>query len=342
MIHTVYRSTGHLSRREFLRGSAAILAVGVLAACAPLQERERKEEDASGSTPGPVPVASMPVAQAVDKEVIVLIENLDFPEGPAFAPDGSLWCTEMNAGNLVQFKDGQAKRFPTQGKPNGLAFDRAGRAWMCDSGQNAIRRFNPGSGTWETLLTEIDGQPLLTPNDLAFDPLGNLLFTCPNFHSQAPEGYVCCLKPDGTARKIAGGFYRPNGLDFVEDGKVLVVGDTLRKTLYKGDWDAVTCSWNDPQPWVEVGGSEGPDGMLPGADGQLYVAIYGDGVIRVISESGKVARSIPLPGANPTNISCDPAGRLGLVVTEAEKGLLLGLPGQNPGAAIFDGGDYWD
>ncbi|MBL8231953.1 MAG: hypothetical protein JNL98_25880 [Bryobacterales bacterium] len=30
----------------------------------------------------------------------VLLEDLAFPEGPAFAPDGSLWCVELHGGAL--------------------------------------------------------------------------------------------------------------------------------------------------------------------------------------------------------------------------------------------------
>ena len=93
--------------------------------------------------------------------------------------------------------------------------------------------------------------------------------------------------------------------------------------------------WQDPQPWAQVGGSEGPDGMVPGADGLLYQAIFGDGVIRVVNAQGQVEREIAVPGANPTNVAIDPAGRLGIVVTETEQGQLLSLPTIQPGVALF-------
>jgi hypothetical protein len=38
---------------------------------------------------------------------------------------------------------------------------------------------------------------------------------------------------------------------------------------------------------------------------------------------------------NPTNAAFDPTNRLGLVVTEAEKGLLLSLPEVGPGVTLF-------
>ena len=210
-----------------------------------------------------------------------------------------------------------------------------------DSGQNAIRRFDPQDESWETILDNVKGSPLQSPNDVSFDAKGNLLFTCPNFASEEKLGYVVCLSPDGSARVVAEGYYRPNGLEVVDGGSALVVADTYQKTLFKANWDGDQTQWLNPQPWAKVGGAEGPDGMAFGADGLLYQVIYGDGIIRVIDADGMTKNTIDLPGKNPTNVAIDPNGKLGLVVTEAEKGLLLSLPWVQPGAAIFDGGDAW-
>jgi gluconolactonase len=336
------------NRRTFIK--AALLSTGgLLASC--VGTASPASTPAGSPTPtmaAPFPAASpsAPIAGPTPPrpgQVVVLAEGLEFPEGPAFDPQGRLWCTELGSGNLVRLEaDGTLRRYPTGGSPNGLAFDRLGRAWVPDSQQNAIRRFDTKTEAWETLLDSLDGAALQAPNDLAFDALGNLLFTCPNFASTERTGYVVCLRPDGTARVIGEGFYRPNGLDVVEQGKALVVADTYQKTLFKGAWDAQTAAWSDPQPWAEVGGSEGPDGMAPGADGLLYQAIYGDGVVRVVAPDGRVAAELALPGANPTNAAIDPSGQLGLVVTETEKGQLLSLPWVTPGMAIFDGGEAWE
>jgi sugar lactone lactonase YvrE len=73
--------------------------------------------------------------------------------------------------------------------------------------------------------------------------------------------------------------------------------------------------------------------------GQLHVAVYGAGQVQVFDPTGTQVAAHDLPGKNPTNCAFDPSGRLGLVVTEAEKGLLLSLPGLGPGLALFQGGD---
>lgn len=317
------------TRRSFLRFSLMLAAGGLAAGCQPVVS----------ATPSSRPTRTPRPAGAPEYEI--LLEGLDFPEGPAFDPQGNLWCTEIGGGTLVKLVDGKAERTLTGGRPNSMAVDRQGRIWICDSGQNKIRRFDPAAGKWETILEEIDGQPLQTPNDLSFDARGNLIFSCPNFASQERSGYVVCLTPERKATKIATGLYRPNGVEIIDGGKALVVADTYQKTVFKGGWDDRKLEWNAPAAWALVGGAEGPDGMAFGADGLLYQAVYGDGVVRVVGSDGKVVREIQVPGKNVTNVAIDPSGSLGIVVTETEKGRLLSFPDILPGAAIFDAGDRW-
>lgn len=270
----------------------------------------------------------------------VLAKGLNFPEGPAFDTQARLWLVEVRGGSLVRWSDGGVERHSTGGVPNGLAFDRAGRAWLCDQ-RGLVRHFDPMIGDWQTMANTIDGQPLNKPNDLAFDGLGNLVFTCPGNSRTDPSGYVCCLKLDGSVKKIAETMYFPNGLAFLDGGHTLVVAETYRQRLWKGEWDAEASRWVNAQPWADVGGRPGPDGMALGKNGLLYVAVFGSGQIKGVDAHGQIVEAYKLPGMNPTNVAFDPSGQLGLVVTEAERGLLLSMPQLGPGVRLFDGGDAW-
>lgn len=265
----------------------------------------------------------------------VLAQGLNFPEGPAFAADGGLWCVEARGSALVQWQEDALIRHDSGGRACGLAFDGDGRAWFCDAAQNAVRHFTLGNGRWVTVAETLDGGPLAAPNDLAFDAVGNLVFTCPGDSRAEPSGYVCCLRTDGRVSRIGSGLYFPNGVVFSADGQTLMVAETYGRRVWKGGWDSRAGRWLDPYPWAELSGDPGPDGMALGADGLLYVAALRAGQVKAMDADGQVVAAYDVPGPRPTNVAFDPAGRLGLVVTEAEHGLLLSLPGLGPGIPPF-------
>jgi gluconolactonase len=272
----------------------------------------------------------------------ILAERLAFPEGPAFQASGALWFVEYESGHLSQWKAGEVTRVPCGGQPNGLAFDGQSRAWVCDAGRNAVIRYGLPAGARQVFAATINGSALFMPNDLAFDAQGNLLFSCPGGEANQATGYVCCLTPSGQLTTIAEQMYFPNGLAFSADGRTLYIAETYQQRIWRGEWDDTMQRWHNPQPWAYVGGTtDGPDGMAIGADGQLYVAVYSLGCIKAIAPDGATSAVYSLPGNNPTNCAFDPTGQLGLVVTEAEKGLLISLPELGPGVPLFDGGTAW-
>jgi len=269
----------------------------------------------------------------------VLADRLNFPEGPVFDAHGRLWFVELRGGDLTCFQNGAMRRFPTGGTPNGLAVDYRGVLWICDASQNAIRTFSPDTEKFMTVCDKACGESLNKPNDLAFDAAGNLLFTCPGDSRTEPTGYVCCLKPNGEIHKIKEGMFFPNGLAFNSNGNVLFVAETYKQRIWKGAWDAKACQWKAPLPWsAPLGGALGPDGMAIGNTGLLFVAVYGSKQIKSLGPNGEVLDTWDLPGKNPTNVAFDPNGSLGLVITEAEHGLLLSIPGKRfIGTRLFDG-----
>jgi gluconolactonase len=261
---------------------------------------------------------------ASDRAARVIAQGLSFPEGPLFDARGDLWCVEMKGGGLARLdRGGQLTRFETGGAPNGLALDAADWLWFCDSEQNQIRRLDPATGACETLIGSIDGHDLDKPNDLAFDAVGNLVFTCPGNSREAPTGYVCCLTPSGDCTIVADGLYFPNGLAFAGDG-ALVIAETRRQRLWRGDWDASQRRWTSAVQLCATGGAPiGPDGLAIDIAGRIHVAIYGAGRVEVFAADGARLGALITPGSSPTNCAFDPFGDWGLVVTEAERGELL-------------------
>tara|TARA_R100001369_G_scaffold92610_2_gene138709 strand:- start:9684 stop:10499 length:816 start_codon:yes stop_codon:yes gene_type:complete len=253
----------------------------------------------------------------------ILLDKLHFPEGPAFDKNGALWFVEQNNGSLSQYYKGVLYRHYVGGRPNGIAIDHRNLIWFCDSIRNEIRVYHPNSTATYTILSKIGESPLNLPNDLAFDDLGNLLFTCSGSELKKGDGYFCAWGPRMGIRKIDSVRYYPNGLAFNKNNNKLYIAETGTHRIWKGDWDSTSFSWNNPEVHTNTGGPIGPDGMAFDEKGRLYVAVFGSSSIHVYNDAGKLDRKILLPGSNPTNCAFDPFGGLGLIITEAEKGQLL-------------------
>lgn len=253
----------------------------------------------------------------------IILDNLNFPEGPCFDSRGNIWLVEKDAGNLVFVSENTYKRHTVDGAPNGIAIDKNDIVWFCDSKQNSIRTFDPVTQTTTTMVDNFEGNALKMPNDLTFDQNGNLLFTCPGDSLADNTGYICCFTPEQKLFKIFEGMYYPNGLAFNSNQSHLFVAETGTKQIWKFDWDNKNRQLKERTLFAETGGTVGPDGIAFDEDDNLYAAVYGSGKIKVWDKNGALKEEIDALGYNPTNCALDPSGKKGLVITEAEKGILV-------------------
>ncbi|WP_437920087.1 SMP-30/gluconolactonase/LRE family protein [Sphingobacterium sp. LRF_L2] len=254
-------------------------------------------------------------------DIYELADKLDFPEGPISLTDGSIWFVEKESGCITQYKSGSLHRYQVNGAPNGLAkFQHS--IWYCDALQNSICKFDLETKETETMVDQIDGEPLFMPNDLAFDNKKNLIFTCPGPSLGTKKGYVCCLSESNDLTRIATGLDYPNGIAFSKDAKHLYIAETGSRKIWRGKWDDKKRHWLNPHPIIETGGSVGPDGMAFDEHGNLYIAIYGESSINVYNKKHELTKKIIVPGKNPTNCAFAISGT-GLIITEAQFGKLL-------------------
>lgn len=273
----------------------------------------------------------------IEPDIRVLADGLDFPEGPAFDAAGDLWCTELKAGNLVRWSAGGLERFHVGEAVNGCAFDRDGRLWFTDSQRHVLGRFDPATGRAETVLAEAGGERLNRPNDLAFDPAGNLVVSCHADSRTEPLGWLFARAPDGSARAISRGKYFTNGIAFSADGAFFIFAETYRHRLWKARWDPAAARIVSEEVWAHIGGPIGPDGMAFDADGNLFVAVFDMSRLVVVSPAGEIVETLTLPVKRPTNCAFDPSGRLGLVVTDADRGCLMSIAVNRKGGPVFRG-----
>jgi gluconolactonase len=161
-------------------------------------------------------------------------------EGPAAAPDGSIYFTDLPFGIADQTmihrydpRSGTTALFTAKGgKANGLAFDRDGRLLACDGadgGGRCVARWNIGSGERTVLADRFAGKRFNSPNDLCVDGHGRIYFTDPRYGGNEPrelaEQAVYRIETGGNVSEVTHDVETPNGIVLSPDERTLYVGD---------------------------------------------------------------------------------------------------------------------
>jgi gluconolactonase len=276
---------------------------------------------------------------------MIFASGLSVPEGPVALGDGSWLVVEGGPGRgcITQISpDGLTSRIVARtGEPNGLAVDRNGVIWAAELRPPSLLRVTL-NGTVEVIATGCEGEPFLFPNDLCFGPDGGLYLTDSGFLMSdfAPGGQIRSdymnlemngrlyrVDPkDRSIRKLDSGLGCANGLAF-GPANDLYVAETRSGAIYRYAWkdggriarkeEFANVLNPDARP-----GWKGPDGMAFGADGKLYIAVFGQQEVVVLKPDGSVDQHIQTQGAEPTNLAFGLSGQKKIYVTECEFGQL--------------------
>lgn len=229
--------------------------------------------------------------------------NSGLTEGPAAAPDGSIFFTDMPFGKengmILRF-DPKTKKITVfndnAGKSNGLAFDLEGNLLSCDGadgGGRCIRRWNLKTGQSEVIADRYQGKRLNSPNDLCLDQKGRVYFTDPRYGGteprELPHEAVYRIEKDGTVIEITHDVEKPNGLALSPDQKTLYLADHNNggnrlspsdpepkrgaMKIYAFPLDAQGLVSGPRRTLVDFGKENGCDGMRVDLKGNLYLAI---------------------------------------------------------------------
>jgi len=274
---------------------------------------------------------------------MIFADNLGVPEGPVALADGRWLVVEMEPERgcvTLLNREGLIERVIARtGRPNGLAVDANGTIWVAESKEPSLIRLSM-DGQAEVVLTECDGEPFLFPNDLCFGPDGALYMTDSgllfedweqegeirkDFLQAEIDGRVYRIDP-GTSgiAKIDSGIRFTNGIAFGPDEN-LYVNETLTGMVYRyqyedgkiegGREDFGNVTYRESREFPI-----GPDGMAFGEDGNLYVTVFGQGDVTVLSPEGEVVERIETAGNLPTNVAFGASGEQKIYVTEDEFG----------------------
>jgi sugar lactone lactonase YvrE len=132
-------------------------------------------------------------------------------------------------------------------------------------------------------------------NDASVDPRGRLWVgtMMDDFYNPATftEGRLYRVDPDGTT-SLHGGFLLPNGIGWSPDGTRMYLNDSVARTTYAFDFDALAGTIRNQRKFFEAAPDSGlPDGLSVDAEGNVWSAMWdGWAILKVAPDGGLLAR----------------------------------------------------
>lgn len=248
-----------------------------------------------------------------------------FLEGPGFDREGNLLCVDIPYGRIFRISPaGEFELFAEfDGEPNGLRIHRDGRVFIADH-KRGIMIVDPVTRKAEVLVEQIDGQPLVGPNDLIFTKSGGIYFTDMGGSDLAvPNGRLVYVAADGCAKTVLDGLAAPNGLALNREGTVLYLAmfrdNAIWQMSVRPDNGVSRVS-----KFIQLSGGLGPDGILVDDAGNVLVVHAGLGCVWVFSPLGEpLYRVVSCRGKMTTNIAFSVAEPNRLFITDSTTGTIL-------------------
>lgn len=222
-------------------------------------------------------------------------------EGPCFDREGNLLFVEVFGGRVFRLTPAMALStvVPENNRASaGLALHRDGRIFIAGLGNfhdtGSVIAVQPdGSGLQVVVASEAG----YLPDDLVFDAAGGFYFTDFRGTSTNPTGGVIYVSPDFTTQTtVLPRLAVANGVALSPDGKELWTTEFARGLLHRVELeDAITIAPFGTTITHRFTGPA-PDSMRADSEGNLYVAIYGQGRVMVFNPMGMPIGQILLPG----------------------------------------------
>jgi lactonase len=259
-------------------------------------------------------------------------------EGPAFDRSGDLLFCDASHGQVFRLtldRHLSTVLGPTSLGLGGLALHRDGRIFAAGTGNmktgGSVVAINP-DGTGLTPIVPSSAGYVV--NDLVFDAQGGFYFTDFRGSSTDPQGGVYYVASDlRTITPVLPHLAMANGVALSPDGKTLWVTEFSRNLLHRVELQDATTPTAFGTAVVYHFTGPAPDSLRADSDGNVYVALYGQGRVLVFNPHGIPIGQVLLPGRdegfnlNSTSMALRPGTNELYVVTHDGRG--------KQGAAIF-------
>lgn len=228
-----------------------------------------------------------------------LAEGFKFTEGPALAPDGKIYFSDIpnERIHLYDPATGATTVFREQsGKTNGLFFTPAGALIACEGGNRRVTRTD-FAGKITVIAEKFEGKKLNSPNDVVPDGTGGFYISDPRYGKgddrEIDIEAVYYLDKGGKLSQVAADLVKPNGVIMSPDSRILYIADPGAEKIFAYDVETPG-KLSNKREFAPVGS----DGMTVDKLGNIYVT-WKEQIIAFSPEGREVLRlTVPEGPAN--------------------------------------------
>jgi sugar lactone lactonase YvrE len=246
------------------------------------------------------------------------VPGLELGEGPCWdAASQALYWIDTPVGQVHRLDADGAHASWAVGQPAGAVFPRA-RGGLVVAAGDGIVTLDPASGSVAALAMVEPGRPENKMNDGACDRAGRL-YAGTMAADETPEaGALYRVDPDLSVTLLVTGVGISNGIGWSPDDRLMYYSDSLAYQVDVFDYDPATGAIEGRRRFAGVGGGEVmPDGLTVDAEGGVWIAEWGGGVLRRYHQDGRLDRVVEFPHAHVTSCAFGGPGLDLLYVTTA-------------------------
>jgi sugar lactone lactonase YvrE len=172
----------------------------------------------------------------------------------------------------------------------------------------------------------VDALPVLEPgvrsrlNDAVCDTSGRLLVGSLSLDGRTQAESLFGVDPDGRVTTLLTGLTLANGMGFAPDDSVFYLVDSIPGVVHGCDYDISTGRVGRRRTVWQEGGLV-PDGLTVDAEGMLWVAFFGAGMVLRLTPHGEVLARVDVPAPNTTCPALVGPDRDRLIITTAREQL---------------------
>ena len=171
-----------------------------------------------------------------------------------------------------------------------------------------------------TALEPVWGDTGVRMNEGGCDPDGRFWCGSMAYDQRPGAAALYRLDPDRTVRPVLAGVTVSNGLDWSPDGSLAYYDDTATHRVDVFDYDR-DAGLTARRPFVVLPDDGNPDGLTVDAEGGVWVALFGSGVVHRYTPDGALDVVVEVPAAQVTACTFGGPGLDQLFVTTSREGL---------------------